>query len=444
MKQKNSRSSSQCSSSKLTLSASSNLKQLRIAELFAGVGGFRIGLEQADKRLYRTVFSSQWEPGTKRQYASEIYVSRFGKDGHSNEDISNVPTASIPNHDLLVGGFPCQDYSVAKSLSQSSGIYGKKGVLWWEIHRILSEKGSRSRPRYLLLENVDRLLKSPVGQRGRDFAIMLSSLSDLGYAIEWRTINAADYGMPQRRRRVFFFGYHRSTALYKQLVKKCAVEDIIERHGILAEAFPCKSLAQGSIFNGATKIEGSLHDITLLFNKANHKSPFLNAGFMDNRVFCSSAVEPIYDGPIQTLKDIIVDEQNVPEEYFIKPQDLSKWMYLKGAKTLERKSKAGGHSYQYSEGGMAFPDSIDKPGRTIITGEGGMTPSRFKHVIETTSGRYRRLLPLELERMNMFPDNHTQGAPDIKRAFMMGNALVVGIVEKIGRTLKKRLKKACD
>lgn len=412
---------------------------LNVAELFAGVGGFRVGFERVDKSFFRTVFSSQWEPGTSKQYASNVYVSRFGSDGHSNVDIATVATKNIPNHDILVGGFPCQDYSVAKSLSQSSGIEGKKGVLWWEIHRILSEKGPRSRPRYLLLENVDRLLKSPVGQRGRDFAIMLASLSDLGYAVEWRTINAADYGMPQRRRRVFFFGYHRTTELYKRLVEKHSVEEIIEHTGILAQSFPCRRLVQESLFDTASKLDGELHDVTSNFNRSNNANPFQNSGFMVNRMFWTSAVEPTYNGQYVTLRDIVVDEAVVPEEYFIEPNNVAKWAYLKGAKTLERKAKAGGHAYKYSEGSMAFPDDIDKPGRTIVTGEGGKTPSRFKHVIVTKSGRFRRLLPIELERMNMFPDNHTAGAPDAKRAFMMGNALVVGIVENIGRTLKKNL-----
>src|ERR1700739_2931070 len=174
--------------------------KLKVIELFAGVGGFRIGLEKASKE-YNVVWSNQWEPSTKKQDASEIYVKRFGSKGHSNKDIANVATKDIPDHDLLVGGFPCQDYSVATTLKNSKGLQGKKGVLWWQIHRILSEK--KKKPKYLFLENVDRLLKSPATQRGRDFAVMLASLSDLGYIVEWRIINAADYGMPQRRRRVF-------------------------------------------------------------------------------------------------------------------------------------------------------------------------------------------------------------------------------------------------
>jgi DNA (cytosine-5)-methyltransferase 1 len=88
---------------------------------------------------------------------------------------------------------------------------------------------------------------------------------------------------------------------------------------------------------------------------------------------------------------------------------------------------------------MIFPDALDKPSRTIITGEGGSSPSRFKHVIETKDGKKRRLTPIELERLNMFPDNHTEGVSDVRRAFFMGNALVVGIIEKLGKSLAKNI-----
>ena len=185
---------------------------IRVVELFAGVGGFRIGLERASNR-FETIWNNQWEPATKRQDASIVYQSRFGIAGHSNNDISTVPVSQIPQADLLVGGFPCQDYSVATTLKNSGGIEGKKGVLWWQIHRILRD--SANPPPYLFLENVDRLLKSPASQRGRDFAIILASLSDLGYAVEWRVINAADYGMPQRRRRTYIVAYRKNTQLFK-------------------------------------------------------------------------------------------------------------------------------------------------------------------------------------------------------------------------------------
>ena len=408
-------------------------KDIRVIELFAGVGGFRIGLERASAG-YRTIWSNQWEPATKRQDASLVYQQRFGIEGHSNEDIAKVPSKEIPAADLLVGGFPCQDYSVATTLKNSGGIQGKKGVLWWQIHRILRDKGNNA-PKYLMLENVDRLLKSPAKQRGRDFAIILASLSDLGYCVEWRVINAADYGMPQRRRRTYIVASREGVHLANEASN--ALEHPLTwltHDSVEAEAFECRADEAGMReFN----IVGSLAEITNNFNKEpSESSPFMNAGFMVNRHVCTMDVDPVYNGPQTTLGQIVVDENDVPPEFFIDDAELEDWQYLKGPKSDEDGNE---FTYHYSEGGMAFPDSLDKPSRTIITGEGGSSPSRFKHVILTPSGRYRRLIPLELERLNMFPDNHTKDASDGRRAFLMGNALVTGVVERIGSVLKERM-----
>lgn len=407
---------------------------IKVVELFAGVGGFRIGLERASKH-FRTIWSNQWEPTTKRQDASIIYCRRFGADGHSNEDIAAVPTDEIPDADLLCGGFPCQDYSVATTLQKSGGIEGKKGVLWWQIYRILKEKGEKS-PNYLMFENVDRLLNSPAKQRGRDFAIILSSLSSLGYTVEWRIINAADYGMPQRRRRTYIVAYHQGTPLATQFGEIGDKFDWILQHGIMPKAFPCqKKNSKASSFS----INDDIANVSENFNKGEKESPFKNSGVMANgRVYTLDTL-PVYDGPYITLGDILVDETVVPNDFYIPEEDLPKWEYQKGSKSLKRINKSTGFEYNYSEGAMAFPDYLDRASRTIITGEGGAGPSRFKHIIKTESGRYRRLVPVELERLNMFPDNHTFGSTDLRRAFLMGNALVTGIVEDIALVLKEKM-----
>ncbi len=411
----------------------SKKKRIRVVELFAGVGGFRIGLESAKSLggAFEVVWSNQWEPSTTKQHASETYALRFGEKNHSNEDIAKVKVENIPNHDLLVGGFPCQDYSVARTLSHAKGLTGKKGVLWWEIHRILKEKGDKA-PKYLMLENVDRLLKSPAARRGRDFAIMLASLSDLGYAVEWRVVNAADYGMPQRRRRIFILGYKKGTKLYKSLVTT-APKEWLTKNGIAANAFPVASTNEAGNFS----LKGSLVELTESFNKeVPGKSPFMNGGVMFERDVFTFNIKPDYHGKRTTLGDIVLPEKEVPEEFFINSKDLPRWRYMKGGKKEKRETKDG-FSYDYSEGPMVFPDPLDQPSRTIVTGEGGSTPSRFKHVIKTKSGRLRRLTPLELERLCMFPDNHTKGQADVKRAFFMGNALVVGVIAKLGKQLLK-------
>lgn len=420
--------------------------KIKVVELFAGVGGFRLGLEgwkgksasskyKKDlKSPYEIVWSNQWEPSSKIQHASLVYEKRFGKKGHSNEDISTVDVSKIPDHDMLVGGFPCQDYSVATTLKNSKGLIGKKGVLWWSIHKILSEK--KKKPKYLFLENVDRLLISPAGQRGRDFAIILQSLNQLGYAVEWRIVNAAEFGMPQRRKRIFIIGYLKGTAIYENIKAGSPMEWILDE-GTLAEAFPVTS--ERTMFPNEFKLRGDIVSISENFNKNGINGIFENTGLMIGGSVTTIKTQPNYDGLFTNLEDLIQNGE-VTEDFYIDKNNLDKWIYLKGPKK-EMRINAQGFEYNYSEGGMIFPDPLDKPSRTIITGEGGKSASRFKHVIQTPKG-FRRLTPVELERLNMFPDDHTklEGISDTKRAFFMGNALVVGVIEKIGISLTQKMR----
>ncbi len=400
-----------------------------VAELFAGVGGFRIGLARAG---WKTTFSNQWEPSTKVQHASEVYVAQFGEDGHTNIDIAKIK-ALPKNIDLLVGGFPCQDYSVAKTLNSSKGLKGKKGVLWWEILRLVNGQ----KPKFIFLENVDRLLKSPSNQRGRDFAVMLKTLGDVGYTIEWRVVNAAEYGFPQRRIRVFIL------ATKQKGKNKNSPESIIAKSGILARALPIESL-----IDDLTEIDLSMEadEISAKFNKGKEKSPFLNAGvFIDGTAYTVKSQAKLASSPV-VLGDVLQPDSEVPDEYWVKESRLKEWKYLKGAKSIERTHKGSGVTYNYAEGKMAFPDLLTNPSRTILTGEGGSTPSRFKHIIQTKNG-YRRLTPIELERLNGFPDNWSQlnsagkVVPDGKRAFFMGNALVIGLIEKVGKVIATEISK---
>ncbi len=394
-------------------------------ELFAGVGGFRIGLEKAG--AFRVVWSNQWEPGKRKQHASDVYVARFGPEHHVNDDIASVRTEVIPDHDLLVGGFPCQDYSVASTLKNAKGLVGRKGILWWQIHRILTQK--KHKPKYLLLENVDRLLGSPATQRGRDFAVMLSSLSALGYTVEWRVINAAEHGMPQRRKRVFIFG-----ELGVQLPKKAFhAEDHLLYNGLFAAAFPQADAVEACM---RFELDQDLARLTRTFNTRKQRSPFQNTGFMHRGSVWTMKVKA---APTlgKVLGDVLIPTSEVPRDYFIAKREMPKWKHLKGAKK-ELRTSANGHKYHYAEGSMTFPDALDAPSRTIVTGEGGPGPSRFKHVVRTPDGRYRRLTPVELERLNMFPDDHTAGVPDGWRAFFMGNALVTGVVERLGKALLRK------
>ena len=409
------------------------MTDMKVVELFAGVGGFRIGLEKADSDFFKTIWSNQFEPATKTQHASRTYVRAFGEDGHVNEDIAKVKTIDIPDHDMLVGGFPCQDYSVANTLSRSKGIVGKKGVLWWEIYRILNEKGDKA-PKVLFFENVDRLIQSPSTQRGRDFAIILSSLNGLGYDVEWRVINAAEYGMPQRRRRTYIVAYKNDNVSVDSV-------DVITTSGVMAKAFPVGfDVEKLNTFN----IEPDLTILSEEFNYGNKYKMFENAGYVHNGMCTTCKVTSNYSGPYTTLGDVVLTEKDsdlrdtITEDYYLSDEDVKKWEYSKGYKRIEKINKFGG-KYMYSEGAMSFPDPLDKPSRTIITSEMTKSANRFTHIIQDpVNGRYRRLVPVELERLNMFPDNHTAGETDSKRGFFMGNALVCGVVEKVGKIIKEK------
>lgn len=399
-----------------------------VGELFAGVGGFRIGLARAG---WKTVFSNQWEPSTKKQHASEVYVARFGTAGHSNEDIATV--ADIPTVDLLVGGFPCQDYSVAKTLNTARGLEGKKGVLWWEILRLVEKK----RPKFVFLENVDRLLKSPSTQRGRDFAIMLKTLMDAGYFVEWRVVNAAEYGFPQRRIRVFIVAQRLSRVKNRKTLDRV---EWLTKTGILAQALPVISKVTSP---SHVDLRGETVTISDYFNLGGGKSPFENAGVAFDGFATTVKVAARTPSKTMTLGDVVLPEEDVSESFWVDSGALVEWKYLKGAKSIRRVHKGSGEEYNYQEGSMAFPDLLTNPSRTILTGEGGASASRFKHIIQV-GRRYRRLTPLELERLNGFPDDwtrcdlHGNEVSDVRRAFFMGNALVVGLIERVGKEIAKR------
>ena len=397
---------------------------MRVCELFAGVGGFRLGLEDCSDE-FRFVWANQWEPSKKVQHAYDCYIKRFGEnENHVNEDISKIDKRSIPEHDLLVGGFPCQDYSVARTGAR--GIQGVKGVLWWQIREILREK----QPRFVLLENVDRLLKSPAKQRGRDFAIMLACFNDLGYSVEWRVINAAEYGFVQRRRRIFIYAFKNDTNYFNK-VDVNNLEKWIHEDGFFQDQFPI--LAKDEVDNVKAKsIVMEYRDIVDVSD--NFKFEFENSGIMTNGNVYTEKTVPRYNGEFTLLRDVL--ESNVDEKYYIDTDEsiLEKWRAPKAAKRINRVSKTG-HEYVFSEGALAFPDPTDRAARTMLTSEASV--NRSSHVVEDpATGRLRKLTPVEAERLNGFRDNWTNsGMTERARYFCMGNALIVGLIEKMGHTL---------
>lgn len=427
-------------------------EKINVLELFAGVGGFRIGLEDSNPQKYITKWSNQWEPSRKSQDAFEVYDYHFPDSVNINENIEEIPDEVFAemNPDLIVGGFPCQDYSVARSSKGELGIQGKKGVLFWQIIRATEI----TRPKYLILENVDRLLNAPTKQRGRDFAVMLAAFNQLGYSVEWRVINAADYGRAQRRRRVFIYVYRNDLPWAKKLdekfeqgvqknlfneesVLKNRYEDYVFKEGLFARQFPIEN----KVVKGR-HTAGILSDdiVDVSDNYSNGK--MWNTGVMRHGVFYTYHTPPIKEEPI-TLSEIIQDETAVDEKYYLTEERIEKFEYMRGAKKIKRTS-ADGHNYTYSEGSMSPYDSLDLPARTMLTSEG--STNRSTHLLYINE-RYRFLTPLEAERLQDFPDDWTKfkknSADETKevsnsmRLFFMGNALVTGIVKRIADELEK-------
>ena len=400
-----------------------------ICELFAGVGGFRLGLEHLNTG-WETSWFSQWEPGAKTQWAHDCYVKHFGESPdlkgelHAGEDIGLMIKENIPDHTLLVGGFPCQDYSVAHTLASSKGIEGKKGVLWWQIRDTIIAK----QPPFCIFENVDRLLKSPAKQRGRDFGIILACLNELGYSVEWRVVNAALYGAAQRRRRTFIFAYRNDTN-YGKTMKDVSAEDVLNSAGLMAKAFPIE--CHEDILEGTVPA-----DIVETSDK--FAFDFRIAGYMSNGKIYTAKIKEAEEKPI-LLGDIL--QRDVDKSYYISDEArMAKWTYLKGAKKIPRRSKDG-HEYVFSEGPIAFPDPWDKPGRTMLTSES--TLNRSTHVVaDPANGKLRTLTPIEAERLQGFDDDWTNtGMPQRMRFFCMGNALVVPMISRMGKVLDTIIEK---
>ncbi|MCD8884870.1 DNA (cytosine-5-)-methyltransferase [Mammaliicoccus sciuri] len=423
-------------------------KEMKVLELFAGVGGFRVGLEKSSSTIFKTKWANQWEPSRKSQDAFEVYDYHYPNSQNFNINIEDITDDEFSNMDadIIVGGFPCQDYSVARSKKNELGIEGKKGVLFWQIIRATN----LIKPKYLILENVDRLLKAPSKQRGRDFAIMLAAFNDLGYSVEWRVINAADYGRGQRRKRVFFFIYKNDTIFAQNIDKKFhkdtedllynenQYDEYIFKDGLFAKQFPIK---QTSVKNRHASYEIS-KDIVKVSN--NFTGKVWNTGVMRYGKYFTIETEPIGNEKPLTLSELIQDVNEVNEKYYLSDEaKLEKFKYLRGPKKIER-TTTDGYTYLFSEGGMSPFDDLNLPGRTMLTSEGSV--NRSTHLLNINN-RYRLLTPIEAERLQDFPDDWTkykktsngeiQEVSDRMRMFFMGNALVTGIVKRIGDGILK-------
>lgn len=404
---------------------------IKVAEMFAGVGGFHLGLKRASSD-YKVVWANQYEPERKKQFAYEIYRNRFPDTYISNVDISKVEKSKIPDINLVVGGFPCQDYSVMSTAAK--GLYGKKGVLWWDIKDVIEEKW----PQFLFLENVDRLLKSPgvaKEQPGRDFGMILKTLSELGYSVQWKMINAADYGFPQRRRRTFIFATREDTHFSEHLrtaimLNKNQLIRYIATMAPLSSSLPVKEL--GEIQTIDLSKYGTLAEFSKRFKV---KYGFRQTGIMSaGKVFMADYAAK----STESVKLRSIVKSNLSDQsQFLSDEQKARFSILKAGFRAVKTSRTG-FEYKYGMGGIDYPDSLDKPARTMVTSE--HTISRTTHVIiDPGNGRERLLTPEEAEQINTFPEGWTKlaGVTDSERFFTMGNALVVNLVRDIAIEIDK-------
>lgn len=419
-------------------------KSLKVLELFAGVGGFRVGLEHSDSDFFKTYWSNQFEPSRKSQDAFQVYDYHFPETDNINVDITKIPDETFEkmDADMIVGGFPCQDYSVARSIKNEMGIKGKKGVLFWEIIRATRI----IQPKYLILENVDRLLKAPTKQRGRDFSIMLASFNQLGYSVEWRVINAAEYGRRQRRRRVYFFVYRNDLPLAQaidkdfendSLAEENRYDDYIFKTGLFARQFPIQQVP----YKNRTAYYVFPEDI--VETSDNFTGKVFNTGVMRHGRYFTIDTKPTGEEKPIPLKETLQPENDVDDKFYVSDSEkIKKFAYLRGPKKLERTS-ADGHKYTYAEGGMSPYEDLSLPSRTMLTSEGSV--NRSTHWLKIND-KYRLITPIEAERLQDFPDNWTKyklvdgenvEVSDRMRMFFMGNALVTTIIERIGNEIKK-------
>ena len=367
---------------------------MNFIELFAGIGGFRYGLEKAGESIqpsikmgslgqdrsstntnkfngnggriytndnkYQCVYANEWD-----KYAADIYEKNFGE-RPDTRSITDVNVSDIPDHDLLVGGFPCQAFSIA---GKRKGFDDTRGTLFFEIARILQAK----RPRYLLLENVKGLLSH---DGGRTFQIILQTLDELGYDLQWQVLNSKNFGVPQNRERVFIVGHLREQ-------RRPEVFPIRENEPISGgQSEPGQGRTQTEV--SATVRGGNM--------KADHTFIIAKDGKPKNKNYASTLSGGAHSGGNHSDMTMI-------------------------------------HNVYGGFGETEFREFKDYS-PTIRTPKGGGHLPMVKE-LQTI----RRLTPVECERLQGFPDGWTTGVSDTQRYKCLGNAVTTNVITGIGERL---------
>ncbi len=354
--------------------------------------------------------------------------------GRSASDVRHRSQTSMS----LVGGFPCQDYSVARTLRQAHGLVGKKGVLWWEIHRLLRLKLATGRPvKHLFLENVDRLHQ--VADRTARARLRGDAriAGDLGYEVEWRVVNAADYGFPQKRRRVFIIG-RLGRRRRRPDATSCTTHGR-PRAGASSRGRRASSTGRRSRSTGR---QGRQRHVR---TSGRSQTPFGNAGVM--RISATGAAQPSgrrmsrlsTTASDRSSADVLEADADVPAQFFVERRRAREVAVPQGREEPDANqprdrasSTPTTRAPSHSPTRPTRPRGRSSPAKAARPRRGSSTSSRPRTV------DIRRLTPRELERLDGFPGDWTTGMSDGKRAFMMGNALVVGVVERIARRVRSR------
>ena len=376
---------------------------MKFIDLFAGIGGFRYGLQKVEiesesssdhesgasqhgQRAFHCVWSNEWD-----KYANQIYKKHYGE--CDTRDIRTVDTKDIPDHDLLCAGFPCQSFSIA---GKRLGFEDTRGTMFFEIARIIRDK----RPRYFLLENVKGLLSH---DEGKTFQTILGVLSDLGYEYQWQVLNSKNFGVPQNRERVFIVGHLRETS-------RPEVFPIGESYSISHQTKYAEQAGRSRISSTIDARYGSLR---------NAGETYLH-----------------YIGGIRGKRDMWLKDNKQNSRNFSQGQRVYSSDGI--ASTIAGNAGGlGGKTGLYAIP-VLTPDRMEKRqnGRRFKNdGDPAFTlTSQDKHGVYDGLN-IRRLTPVECERLQGFPDNWTEGISDTQRYKCLGNAVTTLVITEIGKKL---------
>lgn len=414
---------------------------MRFGTLFSGIEGFGLGFERAGMRC---LWQVEIDPACNR------VLQRHWPGVRRYRDVREVRGDALEAVDLVAGGFPCQDLSVA---GRGKGLAGERSGLWFQFHRILAEH----RPRWVVIENVPGLLSSPRAAPGRDFAIILSGLVELGYRLAWRCLDAQYLGLAQRRRRLFVAGNLRDGR---------AAEVLFEREGGCWNPQPRKEAGARTAGTlaasaGRSRGAGSAGGMSLAYTISTRPAERMSAedNYIVSHALTSEGADASEDG---TGRGVPIVAQTLTANYgqnggqtagnngrpvnliaFDPTQITSPGNYSTPKEgdpchPLAAHAQPPISAFDWHASGSG-DTSFRGKGRAYVVrnGEYAGTVQATKQDAIQQGMAVRRLMPVECERLQGFPDGHTVGESDSARYRMLGNAMFVPGAEWLGRRIIK-------